>query len=397
MAINSKITDILEAETGAKSYKAHKYSLDNEMRPTVDYGGESNENIWKRTMETTIYKAPIDLSFLAHKLSANEEQLFTYFLDGSRRVYKVDHQGYAASGTGSRMEIYPILAGQIGIGCCKREDKKMKKEKFITETVISVPDKADADGKNGFFPALAKKINNSSEDLQRLNLEIDTVLSYSTRKDVKNDKEYEDRATARIQDRMIEKEKEMVSTLVREEKLNQNNYLIKDGSLEYRPTKEDRKDKRKLIKFQKNYAWVLGASKSFNPSACLDINGKPNPGFIANLPLYHRTPVACFSNPSIFGDMKFAVWYIRIRDQAKTRTPFDGIIKIEKMLTTDDENMYGMDSDLVDTLSALIINERNPVCYGADLRWANHIYPMFLTENFVKSRYISTDSFLQLF
>ena len=67
------------------------------------------------------------------------------------------------------------------------------------------------------------------------------------------------------------------------------------------------------------------------------------------------------------------------------------------MLVTDDEIEYGMDSQLVDTLTAYIINERNPACYGSDLRWANHIYPVYLTETFVKSKYISDESFLHLF
>ena len=48
-------------------------------------------------------------------------------------------------------------------------------------------------------------------------------------------------------------------------------------------------------------------------------------------------------------------------------------------------------------ISANIINERNPTCYGIDRRWANHLYPVFLTETFVKSKYISSDVFLQLF
>lgn len=393
---NKKITDIIEQETGGKSYKAHKYSLDSDDRPSVDFSGEETGSVWKRTMETTRHTHPVDLADLSVKLAKNNTQLFTLFLDGSRHVYKVDHQGYPASGTGSRSEIFPIIAGQIGVGCCKRVDKIVTPEKYVSEIVISVPDKADADRKGGFFPALATKISQYSTDLQRLGVSISAVLSYSTSK-VENDKEYEDRATATIQDRMIEKEKETVANLVRAGKLNQNNYLIKDGSLEYMPTKEDRSDKRKLAMFKNNYAWVLGASKHFNPSVCLDINGKPNPGFIADLPLYHRTPVACYSNPSLFGDMQFAVWYIRLRHQSKTRTPFDGVLKIEKMLTTSDENEYGMDSDLVDMLSALIINERNPVCYGADMRWANHLYPVYLTESFVKSKYISTESFLQLF
>ncbi len=212
-----------------------------------------------------------------------------------------------------------------------------------------------------------------------------------------NDNKFEDRGTACIQDRMCRLEKEMVAKLVQKGKLNQDNYLIKDGSLEYKPNKETRNDKRKSETFKKNYNWVLGVSKNFNPEVCVDTDGKSNPGFIADLPLYSRTPVACFENSDLFGDMKFAVWYIRLRDKSRTRTAFDGIVKVEKMLVTHDEIKNGIDSEVVDTLSALIINERNPVCYGSDLRWANHIYPIYLTESFIKSRYLSTESFLHLF
>ena len=75
---------------------------------------------------------------------------------------------------------------------------------------------------------------------------------------------------------------------------------------------------------------------------------------------------------------------------------FDGVVKIEKIMM-DDEIEKGIDSDVIDMISANIINERNPTCYGIDRRWANHLYPVFLTETFVKSKYISSDVFLQLF
>ena len=129
----------------------------------------------------------------------------------------------------------------------------------------------------------------------------------------------------------------------------------------------------------------------------MDISGKPNPGYIADLKLYHRTPVARYVKKDLFGDIEFAVWYIRLSETSRTRTAFDGVVKVEKMLVTHEEYENGMDSDLVDVLSALIINERNPVCYGSDLRWANHLYPVYLTETFVKSKYLSAESFLHLF
>lgn len=385
-----KIMTLLAEVTGGKSYKAHKYGLDQAERPFIDYGEDSI--IWEKTAETYRHRKYVPLETLSKTLSLRNEQLLTFFLDGSRRVFKVDDIAYLQSG--GRSVIYPVIAGQIGVGCCKRVNKRIIPIKFKPEIVLSLPDIANADGKAGFFSATAKKINECSE-LKRLGIQFSTILPYKTARN--NDKKFEDRGTARIQERMCEREKELVAELVREGKLNQYNYLVKDGSLEYRPTKEDRKDKKKYQIFKNNYNWVIGVSKNFNPEVCMDINGKPNPGFIADLPLYHRTPAACFKNPDFFGDMQFAVWYIRLREKTRTRTPFDGIIKVEKMLVTQEEIDDGIDSALVDTLSAYLINERNPVCYGSDLRWANHIYPIYLTESYVKSKYISAESFLHLF
>ncbi len=386
---NEKVMSILAEVTGGKSYKAHKYSLDQTDRPSVDYG--DSEIIWKRRAETMPYKTYVDLTGLCKNLASRDDQILSYFLDGSRRVFKVDDIAYAQSG--SRSIIYPVIAGQIGVGCCRRINKRVVPIKLGREFVVSMPDVADADGKSGFWPATAKKLNECTE-LQRIGIEFSTILPYKTSRN--NDKKFEDRATACVQDRMIECEKKLVAELVRQGNLNQDNYLVKDGSLEYRPTKEDKVDKKKYQTFKNNYSWVIGASKNFNPEVCEDINGKPNPGFIADLPLYHRTPVAEYENPML-GDIKFAIWYIRLRNKTQTRTPFDGILKIEKILVTEEENECGIDSQLVDTLSAYLINERTPVCYGSDLRWANHLYPVYLTESYVKSRYLNAESFLHLF
>lgn len=386
---HNKIMNILAEATGGKSYKAHKYPIDYADRPSIDYG--DSEIIWKRRAETTQHRTYVNLLGLSKKLASRDDQILSYFLDGSRRVFKVDDIAFVQSG--GRSIIYPVIAGQIGVGCCHRVNKKVVPVQLKREFVLSMPDVADADGKPGFWPATAKKLSECDE-LKRLGIEFAAILPYKTSKN--NDKKLEDRATACVQDRMIESEKKLVAELVREGKLNQNNYLVKDGSLEYRPTKEDKADKRRYQTFKNNYNWVIGVSKNFNPEVCEDINGKPNPGFIADLPLYHRTPVAEYENPML-GDIKFAVWYIRLRDKEKTRTPFDGVLKVEKILVTEEEIEFGIDSEQVDTLSAYLINERNPVCYGSDLRWANHIYPIYLTESFVKSRYLSAESFLHLF
>ena len=45
-------------------------------------------------------------------------------------------------------------------------------------------------------------------------------------------------------------------------------------------------------------------------------------------------------------------------------------------------------SALIDSISAHLINEAYPVCYGKDARWANHLYPVYVTEAFCKSNFV---------
>jgi hypothetical protein len=93
-------------------------------------------------------------------------------------------------------------------------------------------------------------------------------------------------------------------------------------------------------------------------------------------------------------DVKFAVWYLRIRE---TKSPFDGVLKLEKILVWENEELEGLDSDEIDLISANIVNERNPVCYGQDGRWAKHLYPVHLTEKYIKSKFLSDIYFTSLF
>ena len=304
----SKLCEILRKETGSKSYRAHKYSLDNTERPTIDYG--NSEIIWRKRAESLSHTKHVDLRKKCEQISKRDNQILTYFLDGSRRVFKVDDQAYF---DGVRTPIYPIVAGQIGVGCCIRVDKRLHvlKDKFRPEFVISIPEVANKDRNPGFFEALVKNLN-EAEALKRLGIEFGKILTYKISKDKDKRVEYLDRGIAKIQDRMIESEKSLVEELVKEGKLNQDNYLIKDGSLEYEPTPSFKKDKKAYQTFKNNFSWVIGVSKNFNPEACVDTNGKPSPGFIAELPLYNRTPVACYEN-EFLGDIQFAVWYVRIQ------------------------------------------------------------------------------------
>ena len=380
----SSIMDIIAKETNGKNYKTFKYTYENSDALTFTYD-DHQEISWERYGETVPPEGSVSMKAKADIL-AQGEPLFSYFLDGSRHTYKVDDIAY-------KNKIYPVIAGQVGVGCCRRVDKEMHRYAFDRRLAIALPKVASQSdwNKSVFFANLCKKLNSES-NLSAIGIEFTDIIPYATKVD--EFERIDSKGIAVIQDIMIEREKAMVSRLVAEHKISSKHYLLKDGSLEYRV--DQLRNDREKRQFQKNFSYVVGVSKSFNPENCKDKKGKNNSNMIAALPLYHRTPVSMYSSLRLEG-MKYAVWYLRIRDKRYTINTFDGILKIEKILVTDEQIHNGLDTEEVDLISASIINERNPVCYGADTRWANHLYPVYVTERFAKSKYLSDTMFLNLF
>lgn len=375
------ILEILEKETRGKCFGSRRYNVDTISLSSLAYD-ESPKMIYKVQGETEKRKTYVDLDILARRMS-NDASILHFFLDGSRHTYKVDDIAIGNN-------VYPIVAGQIGVGCCRRDSRKMSPQSLYRELVLVLPSVVNKDGNNDelFFNLLMQKLNNS-DVLNRYGIKFGKVLYYHTRKDEDSEK----LSIAKIQDRMIELEKTMVKELTEQKLLASGSYLVKDGSLEYKITKTD--DPFHFDKIRNNYRHVLGVSKSFNPDLAKSISGHSNAKFIAELPLYSRTPAFMYSS-EISGEELYAIWYLRIRG-THINSPFDGILKVEKVLISERERQSGLNSEEIDTISANLINERNPVCYGIDERWANHIYPIFLTESFVKSKYLSNEFFLNIF
>jgi len=377
-----KILQLITKETSGESYHTAKVELEMELDSTsrIEYENFPTEIVLKKNGETRPSRSPVLLKKQAMNISSNGMQILSYFLDGTRRVYKVDEIAYQ---TGSRKLVYPIFAAQIVTGCCLRLEKKLHVEKFFDEIILVLPDIANYSGHDGFFPALVTKINTRSK------VRISKILSYSTNHNPVE--KFEDRAITKIMTYMHDSEINLVAELVKRNKLDQKNYLVKDGSLEYRILNERRFN-------PKNYSFVIGVSKKFNPARIKDSSDKINPGLVADLPSFCRTPVTICERGDFHGGQKIAVWYLRLRDKRFSNSPFDGVIKVEKILVTDLEISSGrIDSEEANLLSTYLLNERNPVCYGTDVRWANHIYPIFLTESFIKSRFISAETFLNFF
>ena len=388
-----KVIDFIAKETQGESFTSFRYCYDNLSSPNIEY--EDNEKNYinlKDYAEDVHSPLPRDMRERA-SICKQGPPLFKFFLDGSRRIYKIDDIQYGK-------KVFPIVSGQISVACCMREvneDNTFEQFKHIVEEsypVLCLPVTANGEGIDHavFFRNLCNKINELPR-LKNSNIQLEKVLYYLTKLEGKET--LESKGMARIQDEMIECEKKIVSYLMSKHLLNQDSYLIKDGSVQYKPMKTG--DFKELARIRNNYRHVVGISKRFNPNLMKDMKDQSSAGVIARLPLYHRTPAFLWSPGEEWGNVNFAIWYVRIRAREHTATPYSGVVKVEKMLMTGQEAENGLSTDEIDTITANIINERNPVCYGSDARWANHLYPVYMTECFCKSRFKSDYYFLNLF
>ena len=381
-----RLLDIIRQETNGEIFKGNYTSayLSQDERTYCDSGYDSDSasesmRVWKSSAESpkrSQTKKYVDLLPLSKRYASGNEQVLSYFLDGSRQIIKAGEILYWHFG--GINTVYPIMAAQIGVGYCRRVNKKLIPERIADEIVIALPNVVDSSKGKGFFESMALKLSQGVL-IQKLNLKVTAILKYVPGKN----SPLQDTAAAVIHSRMLEQEQALTEELTQQRKLNQENFLVKNGSLEYISVNTK---KSKFNAPINNYRWVLGISKRFTPEIRFNSQDRANSGYIADTPVNHRTLAARFES---LGGAEFAVWYIRLYDRSRTNSAFDGLIRVEKMLVTQSEKDKGLDSELIDTLSAYILNERNPVCYG--------LYPVYLTESYIKSRYLGTESFWQLF
>ena len=390
-----KILDYIETRGNGvyTCYKTNKVSLDNSNAEVLDYDDRpATLNRISAIAETDISR--VETILIPKRLIelSTSSPLFRFFLDGSRHVYKVDDIAIGR-------KIFPVLAGQIVVGCCERIDRDTFKPFAVhRRLVLSLPDDFDYDDEGDNFCRLfSEEIN---EELSKMSfikssgIKVDKMLLYKTDKqDVfKSDKDsYKSRGTAKIQAEMTDEEQNLVSDLCKANKLDSKHFLIKDGSLQYNPnfSNFDREDKTLM---KENYRYVVGVSKSFDPELLPDFKGHKLSKTIANLKPFERTKVYRYTSDS--NGIQYAVWYLRLRNSTFRETNFSDVIKCEMVLINDEDSI---ETELINIICANLINEAYPVCYGTDNRWANHLYPVYLTEKFCKSKYFSNDIILNLF
>ncbi len=371
-----EIIRVIEEHSGGTCYQTERLTLDHVKLPEYQDEGENfNPN---KVFETNNRKGDNILFDIDSLVSS--PSLFKYFLDGSRRTYKVTDFGSTDG------KFLPIVAGQVGTAVCRRSEKRIAKYLCHRKNMIAIPDRV-GDG----FDEIATEIPRIRIPRdQRKSISIAQVLKY---KADKTDRRFEDLAIARIQVAMLAMEVDLISDMVSSNKLATNKMLIVDGSLQF----------SNIFDRVEIFQHVVGVSKSFNPNISGLLRGSSNRqigSYLTSLRLGERSPVFEYEvegKGRRTRNIKIGAWYLRIHPKSKVKRPLDGIIKVEKIATTKSEMEDGFETEMVNEISRSILQERNVTCYGNDARWANHLYPIYLTELFLKSNFVSDVFFLNIF
>jgi hypothetical protein len=296
--------------------------------------------------------------------------ILKFFLDGSRRTYKV-------ADINDNGKYLPLVAGQVGVGVLQRDDDGKSCHPLRSycryDQVIAFPD------------------NISTGDLNNLQDAINQRCSFPfklLRYERKPDGDPVDLGVARIMKHMQDLEVECVVSLSNDNLLQNDSLLVIDGPLRF---KEMRGRSFDVVQFRN----VIGLSKSFRPSYAVGKGrGRKDIGSIASaLDFGERT--STFKTTE--GERAIGMWYLRIRPPQMMSNPLQGVVKLECYAISPADREDGLDGDRVDVISSHILHERNVTPYGADQRWANHIYPIYMAETYIKSSFVSDIHFTALF
>ena len=303
---------------------------------------------------------------------------FSFFMDGSRRTYKI---GDIVIDGGKK--IYPVVIAQIRAGCTERDGAKKlhSHQTILRKNLLLLSDKINTVD----FREIQQRLMRTAV-AKEMFLE---VVSYRFESEKHNIPV--NAAIAKANSMMHDMEIEILSNMVKSGSLDTDRMLVVDGPLQFL-----RQDTGKP-EYSDLFYNVIGVSKSFNPM--LPASGKSKRGGtqigaeLLKLEYGERTPVFMKENDR---GRRFGVWYLRIRPKNRVSNPLEGIIKIEKM-ALEDYYDSGIPTDIIDTISLSLLNECSPTCYGRDERWASHLYPVYLTETLIKSTFESDLVFINNF
>jgi len=365
--MSKRVIKVLQ-ESGIDCLPNERFSLDVDMFP--QNGDEAS------FPAATLFEKP-KLIGGSHLIEDYGSSFFRFFLDGAQRSYRV----IEASIKGHYL---PFCAGQVGVAVLERNDKGRFStigHLTIIRNVLAVPNLITEDSARD----IGNRINSGLDEKHHF-----TIVRYDYSS--KEDKDPGDLGRAMIIDEMQRQELHTIREMIRQNMIHDRAMLAKDGGLQYRhdKIKDLNLSKDDIVQLRN----VIGIAKTFKPSLTLGKGRKRQSlgNLTKGLRWKERTTVI---RPPDNKATAYGWWYLRLRPTDWMYSPLQGIVKIE-VFATGNEIEDGISQERADTISSYVLAERNVTPYKADARWATHIYPIFLTETYLRSSFLSHTRFKSL-
>lgn len=290
-------------------------------------------------------------------LHRTERHLFRYFLDGSARTFFL---GDVVVGTRRS----PIYVSQIGAAAVFREDDgrvHLAREGLVHRIVLMM------NMRDLSFGEQVKQLVDAGWPRYKF---VDLMEDDGETEQTSAGKDPRSRAAHKAHHLMAREEDELGRSLPRKD----GEWLVLDGSLG--------KDLHKW----RDVPNFIGVTKSFSREPTFKLAGSRKTvnlyELLAGLPFSARTCAFAARSGQV------AVWYVRLREQRQLDYPLMGVVKVEYPNPSCDT----VPSELIDEISAALIAERLVTPHGKDARWHAHLYPIFLAEQAIKNRFVSTEA-----
>ena len=297
-------------------------------------------------------------------IADDDALLFRYFIDGSERVINA---GYVVD---PKRRYLPLLIAQIGVGTTELCGSRLRLANYVDANILFFPG-SFADARLRDAETAAREAAEASRSPMKLKFECYEVDDGDKRSPV-------ERARAQVLNTMHAMEVEQIADLAATGKTTREALLLIDGSIEFYTDMD-----RHRAAFQN----VVGVAKSFNLH---DMYGSGKSAqhvgrLVSGLRVGHRTP----ARRTAHRNLTIASWYLRLqgRDRVSSLDYDDGVVKIEVFPEDPRSASPSIPAARCARISQHVFALRAPATPHTDARWASHLYPIYLTERYIKTQF----------
>ncbi len=292
------------------------------------------------------------------------QPLFRYFLDGSMRTTSAGHV------VDTKQRFLPIFIAQIGVAATKLGHARITVETYKSRNILFLPETFSEEDTRK-----ARRLVKQAARTSRMPLDLD-LECYG----LEEQKAPIDGARQKVLSAMHTMEVDLITNLADSGKVTRDSLLMIDGSLQFYNNLERAKEA---------FRNVVGVAKSF------DLNQRIGKGqtakevgtLVAALRHRHRTPARKIEHRNL----TIGAWYLRLHSARfhTSLTSTDGVVKIEVFPDAATGVEPVLDTNRCSLISRNVLALRHPTTPWTDSRWASHLYPIHVTENYIKTRFRS--------